>query len=197
MLDGYKYTLWALKQYNLLYGDVLTNARIEEGVERELTFIMDSHIFLWGCPFKQTNKYRTSYRISNIHCGLKAVQSIVWQRFNQCPNWGRSRERLNVHYGPLFRGQTIVRQAVQVNQASLPRQTILDWPAYRTVGHLFPYVEKGRASIECSSPSSKMITEKRVTFIDKINNIRIHAKYCQMASGSARWRCDQKFLGDI
>ena len=40
MFDGFKNTLWALKQYNLLYGDVLTNARIEEGVERELTFIM-------------------------------------------------------------------------------------------------------------------------------------------------------------
>ena len=36
MFDGFKYTLWALKQYNLLYGDVLTNARIEEGVEREI-----------------------------------------------------------------------------------------------------------------------------------------------------------------
>ena len=41
MFDGFKYTLWALKQYNLLYGDVLTNARIDEGVEMELTFIMD------------------------------------------------------------------------------------------------------------------------------------------------------------
>ena len=36
MFDGFKYTLWALKQYNLLYGDVLTNAQIEEGVEREI-----------------------------------------------------------------------------------------------------------------------------------------------------------------
>ena len=32
----FKHTLWALKQYNLLYGDVLTNAQIEEGVEREI-----------------------------------------------------------------------------------------------------------------------------------------------------------------
>ena len=82
-----------LKQYNLLYGNVLTNALIEEGVEID-----------------------------------------------------------NVHYGPLFRGQTIVRQAVQLDQARLPRQTILDWPAYRTVGHLFPYVEKGGLQLNVPLP---------------------------------------------
>ena len=53
-------TLWPKKQYNLLYGDVLTNAQIEEG------------------------------------------------------------ERVNVHYGPLFRGQTMVYQAVLCTKAKAP-----------------------------------------------------------------------------
>ena len=55
-----KSTLCSKKQYNLLYGDVLTNAQIEEG------------------------------------------------------------ERVNVHYGPLFRGQTIVRRAVLRAKAKAP-----------------------------------------------------------------------------
>ena len=42
-----------LKQYNLLYGNVLTNALIEEGVE-----IGNVHYgpLFRECPFKQTNK---------------------------------------------------------------------------------------------------------------------------------------------
>ena len=33
--------------------------------------------------------------------------------------------------------------------------------------------------------------------IDEINNIRIHAKYRQMAFRSARWRCGRGFLGTL
>ena len=48
-----------LKQYNLLYGNVLTNALIEEGVE--IDNVHYGPLFR-ECPFKQTNKQTNKYR---------------------------------------------------------------------------------------------------------------------------------------